>query len=188
MVITILKVPNQKKAFTLVEMILAMGIIAFLIGMGSVALIRFRSVAKVERVHSDLISTLRTTQNSAENSKASFAKKDLFNLTISESLPDYYMVYFENNNYSIYFCDKSGSGANCFPETQNLKSANLSGVDITVTGCQGVAFERLTGNIVSIDSTGAVSETGSCTIRIKATSLSSTRTIEVDFISNNIKI
>jgi prepilin-type N-terminal cleavage/methylation domain-containing protein len=61
------------KGFTLLELMVVMGIAAALLALGTVGLISFRNTVQLDQVRSDFISQLRTAQNLAKNSVASAA-------------------------------------------------------------------------------------------------------------------
>ncbi len=176
----------KKQAFTLLEIIIMLGIAAVVMGMGTYSLITFRNYTQVQNVYTDIVSVLRQEQNKAKNSITS-EQKAIDTGSIIDSIPDYYAVFFESNNYSIYYCEEISDRVNCFVENQNLKKTKFSGVSVNINcGVAGIAFEKLTGDIVGIQSNGSFVQTGVCSITITRPGASSTKSLRIDLVENSI--
>lgn len=169
----------MKKGFTLLEAIIAMGIMAVLLGFSTVALIQVKSTIELQNAYSDAISALQTTQNRARNS----VTKPGAPVTV----PDYITVAFQASTYKFQTCIKGSTTITCADDTAAAKPIEILNVEIIPTnGCNTIGFARLTTDIVSVGATGIVTNTGTCTITIKHKSTGNSRVINIDLSSNNI--
>lgn len=171
----------MKRAFTLLEAIIAMGIMAVLLGLSTVALIQVRGAIEIQNAYSDVVSAFQTTQNRARNSVTKPGS--------STQVPDYLSLSFSPTTYLFQTCIKSGTRATCTDDSgQSPKATAILNVQIIPSnGCNRIAFARLTTDIVTIDSTGFITTTGTCSIEIKHTATGNSRQITIDLSSNNIK-
>ncbi|MFS8130892.1 MAG: Tfp pilus assembly protein FimT/FimU [Candidatus Dojkabacteria bacterium] len=169
----------MKKAFTLLEAIIAMGIMAVLLGFSTYALVQVKATIELQNSYSDIISALQTTQNRARNSVTKPGS--------STTVPDYITVAFQPTTYNFQTCVKNGSRVTCTDDTASAKPSEILNVQIQPSnGCNTIGFARLTSDLVTVDSNGALNSTGSCTITIVHSSTGNSRVISIDLSSNNI--
>ncbi len=169
----------MKKAFTLLEAIIAMGIMAVLLGFSTFALIQVKATIELQNSFSDIISALQTTQNRARNSVTKPGS--------STTVPDYITVAFQPTTYNFQTCTKGASRITCTDDTASAKATEILNVQLQASnGCGIIGFARLTSDIVSVDSNGIVTTTGNCTITITHSSTGNSRAISIDLSSNNI--
>lgn len=177
----------NKKAFTLLEIMVVLGVIAFLFGLGTIALIRFRNYTQLTTSYNELVSSLKSLQNKAKNSVASSA----ISSDIPNAVPDLYTLRVENNSYDFFDCMILSDRLNCSTLSQQESVIMPSGVQLQIEGCIGIAFERLTGNIDLVQTNGALftaDPTGSCTIRLTQTSLGDLRSIVVNADNDTLQL
>lgn len=166
----------KKSAFTLLEMMVVLGVIAFLTGLGTIALIRFRNYTQLTTSFNELVTAVKVIQNNAKNSVASSALSN----DIPNAVPDYYTIRVENNSYDFFDCINQSNRIECSSSSTQQDINIPTGVQVQAEGCAGIAYERLTGNLVLVQTNGAIYTTqlnGSCTIRLTSTSLGDVRTI-----------
>jgi len=169
----------MKKAFTLLEAIIAMGIMAVLLGFSTFALVQVKATIELQNSYSDIASALQTTQNRARNSVTTPGA--------TLSIPDYITVAFSPTTYKFQTCTKGSSRITCTDDTASTKAIEILNVQIQPSnGCNTIGFARLTSDIVSVDVNGIVTSTGTCTITITHTSTGNSRVISIDLSSNNI--
>jgi type II secretory pathway pseudopilin PulG len=169
------------KGTTLLELIIVMGVIAAVFGLGIAGLIKFQGTAEVQSVYSDFISNIKTLQNKAKNSVNAAATHD--------KAPYVYAVIFNQNKYTFYNCDKATSTTLiCTEDTSNpevllsIKHSTLSN-----QGCDAVGFTRLTGDIISINTTNfTYNTTGACSYTFLQTSAQVTKDVNINLTSNSI--
>ncbi len=179
------------KGFTLLELMVVMGIAAALLALGTVGLISFRNTVQLDQVRSDFISQLRTAQNLAKNSVASAALGgDLF-----ESKVDGYAIFLNGNNYSLQYCLKQEGSTNY--DCSNAERTDLNpqpGTSIVISTsdankCLGFMFERLSGKMYSMS--GYVTRpdsTGSCVVSFTHNISNNRREVSLDFDNSFINI
>jgi|SRR6185369_7444421 len=169
----------MKKAFTLLEAIIAMGIMAVLLGFSTYALIQVKGTIELQNAYSDVISALQTTQNRARNSVTKPGS--------TNSVPDYVTVAFSPTTYKFQTCLKNSTRITCTDDTASAKATEILNVQIQPSnGCNTIGFARLTSDIVSVDGNGVITATGSCTLTIVHSSTGNSRVISIDLSSNNI--
>lgn len=182
-------------AFTLIELIVAMGIAAVLTGLGVAGLNLFRQTIQFQQANLDFVSALRTVQNMARNSVSS-QRLISQGTSLPQAKVDGYAIFFTTSNYSIRYCIRQGGAGNtqmnCSGvEQDNLKPREYADVQIfpaNTNVCQGVFFERLTGDIRGMSQPiSNPLDTGSCTILIDhINNASLSRQLNIDITNNNI--
>lgn len=175
----------KQKAFTLIEILMVMGVIALIGAIGVYGLTRFRANIEVQTAFNDIFSLLKTLQNNARNSVS-------VNIGGNQFTPDYYSVKFENNNYTVYACNKSGPNIIC-PTNNALDTYRGIGIqNVTITypaqQCEFIAFERLSGDIVDVRGgpNWDISGNTMCTILI-LNSVGDSRRIIVNLVNNTLE-
>ncbi len=184
----------RKKAFTLVEAMIVMGIMAAVLGFGTVGIFRFRDYIELQNGYADITSFLRSIQNSARNSVA-----------YDESggqpiVPDYYAVWFTNEDFSLFACnDRNNNNIDCVPLSRNQQTPNFSNVNFefgSTCGNRLYAFERSTADLIRIRgnvnssgiSNGDPDTFGECDITVVHTNSNSTREISLNLTQNSINV
>lgn len=173
------------KAFTLLELIVVMGIIVLSLGLTVIGITRFRYSIELQNGYSDIFSYIQNVENRSRNSVSSEA---LYNSTGSynESVPDYYVLHFQDDNFSLQACNLNGSRLICLSEEENVKAERFSSVTIAST-CEYVGVHKRDADIVRVDSQSfETSDTGICTVVVGHKSISRTYTIILDLVSNSI--
>lgn len=183
----------KKPAFTLLELLVVMGVIAMMTGMGIYGLTRFQANTQVQTVTTDTLTLLRTVQNNAKNS-ISFATTPTANDICSSNnncVADYYAVTFSSSDYQVFACQKSGSNITC-PSQNNLNIQSVTYPDITFsyegTGCNYIAFQRLSGDIIDVQGNPLWTESSNslCSIKI-SNSYGDYRILEVNLTNNSVR-
>ena len=171
------------------------GIIALIGSLGITGLITFRQTALIKQATREVFSNLETARNKARNSALSISKPAA---TVLESKVDAYAIVFQNNNYSLYYCDEVtaiGTGLQdytCGIETENLKQGIYTDVTITVdpdsaTACTGVLFKEVTGDMKIFENAGQVATVeSSCEIIVSFGETSVRQLISIDAENNEI--
>lgn len=182
------------KAFTLLELLIVMGIIALMSGLGIYGLVRFQANARLESSFNDVLTAIKSVQNMSKNSTA-FNNQSAINPTICSSngicVPDYYSISFSSSGYRVIGCLVSSSNIICPNEnTIEERMVTVGGVNIEYTGqqCEYIAFQRLTSDIKDIVGSPTWSESGNslCNIRL-FNDYGDQRIIEIDILSNSIR-
>ncbi|MEO6728544.1 MAG: type II secretion system protein [Candidatus Dojkabacteria bacterium] len=172
----------MKRAFTLLEAIIAMGIMALLLGTSTFALVQVKSTIELQNAYSDVLSALQTTQNRARNSVTKPGS--------SSTVPDYITIAFAPTTYKFQTCVKSGSTKiTCTDDPATSKAIEILNVQVKAepsNSCVALGFARLTSDIVGVDGGGTITTTGSCTITIVHSTTGNSRVISIDLSSNNI--
>ncbi|MEP7103473.1 MAG: type II secretion system protein [Candidatus Dojkabacteria bacterium] len=167
------------KAFTLLEAIIAMGIMAVLLGFSTYALTQVRSTIELQNAFSDVASALQVAQNRSRNSATKPGSPNV--------AQDYVTVAFRNTTYAFQTCIKGASRVTCVDDTANAKAIEVLHSTIQPSvNCNTIGFSRLTGDIVTVDSNGVVNSSGTCTIKISHTATGNFKQISIDLTSNNI--
>jgi prepilin-type N-terminal cleavage/methylation domain-containing protein len=185
---------QYKQAFTLLELLVVMAIMATMAGLGIQGLIIFRQTVQFQQTESDIITSLNTVRNMARNGVASQELK-LTGGGLSNAVVDAYALHFVDGNYSIYRCRItrafSGDQASC----TNLEKANLKGESLTEVNvvpvdaekCSTLLFIRLSGDVQSLPGSlvGGPDDTGECVFTISH-SLNDQlqRDISIDLVNN----
>lgn len=151
------------RAFTLIEVMVVLAIIAALSGLGITALIQFRNGVELNNGIFQLNSILQTAENNARNATSTGGT--------AGSTPDYYVLEFGATSIQTKSCNKQGtSGTTC---TNNEVINEPAGVDwytTTTTPCVGIAYEKRSGDLVFRQANGTIVTTGQCRISITITS------------------
>ena len=187
---------NQIKnytAYTIVEILVVLGIIAVLSGVGIAGMTLFRRTVQIEQAKNDLLSALRETGNLARNSVSSAVR----GTDVLSGRVDGYALFIDlqEGNYSLRYCIKgSFIGQLQYDCTGVEKSSSqmLSAPEVDIfpvdpAKCQGIFFARLTGDISALSSDiGAPDDVGNCILNLTHTQGGELRQINIDLAGNNI--
>ncbi len=181
-------------AFTIVELLVSMGIIALLAGLGIQALVTFQQTIQFQQAQSDFITIFNNVRNQARNSVAS-RDEVISGDTLPNAVVDGYAIFFDNNTYSLRSCSivrraTSELEGNCRNvEDADAKPTSLDAVNIfplNPTVCAGILIERLSVDIYAMEATTAILQNPpECVYRIEHGSNSRLmRDIRIDLVNN----
>ncbi len=190
---------RRKKAFTLVEAMVVMGIMALVLSFGTVGVIRFRDYIELQNGFSDISTYIRTVQNMARNSVS------YDNVGGVPVVPDYYSIFFTANDFSLLACNDTGviNRVNCTQVTRDIQAPNFSKVGFSFGGDCGnrrlFGFERSTVDLMTYQgavnqsgnlslTNGVKQSTGSCTIIVTHSRSNSSRNITLNLTENSINV
>jgi type II secretory pathway pseudopilin PulG len=170
------------KGFTLIELMLIMGVIAFAMALSIVGLTRFRANIELNTIHTNIISMIndmknKSTNASSESSNGVLTIVDMFGI-MTGSGDVYPMQCDGNSDFTIYSCITPSDISRII-----LGSVRLSGGTCPTR----IGFKRLTSDLVTISSTGGVSNTGTCTVLLQHSFTNETKTITIDLVRNSYK-
>mgnify|MGYP006282888007 CR=1 FL=1 len=160
-----------KKAFTILELIVAMAITVVLFAIGFVGITTLRRTFELRNGYNDVALNMRSMQNNAKN-------------VVSDEdgdIPRVYAVTFTGNGdaaYDLVYCYED---AGCDPLEASTSLERFPEIQIE-SECSGIGFERRTGNIVLVDPTGNIDDPTNenvCTITISHEFLSSSRNLDI---------
>ena len=169
-----LRLKKKNNGFTLLELLVVIGITVTAGALGIYGLITFRETAILKQAGNELFTNVESIRNKARNSVLSIAKS--INNDPLEAKVDAFAIVFEDGNYSSMYCDRSDSTSidyTCAYEKQNLKSEIFTTVDIGLfeeSGyqCAGVLFEGVTGDLSLFANKDSVTtEIGVCIIAVE---------------------
>lgn len=185
----------KNDGISFLELLVVIAIIAVIGSLGILGLSQFRQTATVKQAAREVFSNIETARNKARNSTLSVSKPSD---SVLGSKVDAYAVAFVNNNYNLYYCDKSTAiitglqDYNCGIEIENLKQAIYNDVTITVDPsskfpCKGVLFEEVSGNMKLFADISVVSTVeSSCKIIIGFGNTNLKQVISIDAENNEI--
>ncbi len=144
----------MRRGFTLIEIVIVMGIMGILMGLGTVSLLRSQRRAGVNEAAQVLISDLRSQQTKA-----------MTGVTVGGTVPVGFGIYFEANRYILF----SGSSYNS-SDSMNAEVSISAPSAITNIGFPGNAVVFLarsgevagftpSGNSVTIEEDGGQAKT-----------------------------
>jgi type II secretory pathway pseudopilin PulG len=170
------------KAFTLIELVMIMAIIALAFILSILGLTRFRANIELNTAHTNIISMFSDMKNNSTNAASTSSNGvlsviDLFG--IMTSADNIYPIHCDgNSDFSIYSC----------VTTSDISRIILTPVRVSGGTCPTrIGFKRLTSDLVTISSTGGVSNTGTCTVLLQHSFTNETKTITIDLVRNTYK-
>lgn len=186
------------KAFSLLEMIIVLAVLAAIMGLGWSGLINFRSTAEMQNAYSEMVSVIKTEQNKAKNSVSSGS---------SGTTPYFYALFFSNDKYYAFNCGDSRTPS---LSTTNIRCTKDETVNFRLlpseielvpdASCAGIGFTKLTGKFASFtlpitESLETVTSfdtiynlSGQCNIKIRHNSISAERTIGINLDINSLDV
>lgn len=176
------------KSFTLVELLVVMGIIAVLAGLGIVGMLTFQRVVEVDGATQEFIGNLKTYQNMAINSASSRVYSSGSGQLAGRV--DGYAVQFGDGGYELRYCldadDVNGNFDCQGVEIAEPKSSQYSQVNFATTSdCSLILFERLSGLVYAMNSDFAAPDsTGICEVQITHSAVGVPRTVEINLTEN----
>lgn len=174
-----------KTAFSLLELLIVIAVIAIILSLGTYALISFRNYTQVHGAYTEFASLLNTARNKAHNASYSASKLEQTG-SIAESIPDYYGVYiYSDTSYGLVYCDDSLSGrVNCLEESELPRQTLPQNLSLRADTCEGIIYKKLTGDILKIYNLNQVDTLGECKITFKYTQTTDQREILVNLTQN----
>lgn len=174
-----------KKAFSLLELLIVIAVIAIILSLGTYALISFRNYTQVQSAYTEFASLLNTTRNKARNASLSNSKLELTG-SVSESIPDYYgILIYSDHEYSEIYCEDSvSSSVNCFRENEIASTTLPQNLSISSDNCEGIIYKKLSGDMFRIVNSNKIETTGECSITFKHTQTSEQRRIFINLTQN----
>lgn len=190
--------PSFKKAFTVVELMVVMAIIALLSGLGIQALITFQQTVQFQQAQADIITIFNNIRNQARNSVASKGEV-IDGSTLPNAVVDGYAIFFDDNTYSLRSCTitrraTSELEGSCNKvEDQDAKPISVNEVNIyplDPSVCKGILIERLSVDFYAMeDITSTLQNPAECVFRIEHSRNSElVRDIKIDLINNTSEI
>lgn len=187
---------KRLSAFTLVEIIIAMGIGAMILAAGIGGFQTFRQTIQFQQGYLAVVSQLQTTQNMARNSVASRVVQSQRATDPIGAQVDGYALFFNPTNYNLNYClyptpNQTGPIDCSTIEVSNLKLAEYADVTVTAsTGtCYGIFFARMTGNISAMNGLNATPNdtAADCLIQVRhSQNAALVRVIGINVRANNI--
>lgn len=169
----------MKNAFTLLELVVTMGILAVISAMSIFGLVRFRAVIELNNGYTDIVSLLKTTQNAARNVTSSGGQSGV-------SVPALYTIRFSDNTYTQSNCTSTSNRYICIDlTTQKTVAPSVS--FSPDPNCAYIGFAPLTGEIISLNLSGIATTVQQCSIRIAHSISGDVKTLNVDLLSNTIQ-
>lgn len=176
----------MKKAFTLLQLIVVMGISAGLLGAGIYGLTSYQRYLQLQSGYNDLVSIIKTQQNRAVNSVSLTA--------LGGQAPYIYALRIDNGNYTLYYCQNVAGSIVCTLDASLGQLSQLASNDLQVTSnCSGVGFLKLSTDVVSLSAnaftgSGSVGNTGTCTFTIEHKVTLQSKQITFNLEENNLSL
>jgi prepilin-type N-terminal cleavage/methylation domain-containing protein len=179
---------HLKKAYTLVEIIVALAIITLMFGLGLYAANSFKSYVELQNAYTDLVGDLKTLDNAARNSVYSRSKYETTG-SIAKSVPSAYTILFSDSvsQYSINYCDLNSTIYIC-SEDKNIVNVQTKNNIKFSSSCDQIGFKTGTGDFIAMDTAGNPTAATDCVITIIHSKISSKKTINVSIKYNKITV
>jgi type II secretory pathway pseudopilin PulG len=171
------------KGFTLIELMLIMGVIAVTLALSILGLTRFRSGIELNTAHTNIISYISEIKNKSTNAYGTT------NNGVLQSTVDFFGVSFVGNDVTALNCDGNFdfSTYSCSNATEQ-PPIDLGSVTMTITTCGNrIGFKRLTSDLVSLNTSGGLIVTGTCSLQLRHSFTNETKTITIDLVKNTFK-
>jgi type II secretory pathway pseudopilin PulG len=192
--------PNIKKAYTILELLIVMGIVSVTVALSIYGMLQFRRLAEADQAVTDIVSSIKETKNRAKNN--TIDTKNNLDLSILVKNNFGYLLKFDTDQVTRYTCTKlrtatwnAISTTQCITNKEELKKSSFSniGFESATPGCDGFLLENLTEKI-SITNVNVINAgITACTINVilKDDSNAVTkifRRISVNTITGNITV
>ncbi len=168
----------NKKAFTLLEIIIAIGATSIVLVFSAFGVTRIRDSVELDGTYSDMSSFIRSLSNKARNSQA---------VNFSEGqpvTPDLYSIQIDSDKLTVYICQKADiNTVSCTEVNEEVQIPNTMDIN---SECSSIAFEKSTSQILTYEQNGNIIDTGSCIINLYHTRLQRERSISINFSENSI--
>lgn len=171
------------KAFTLIELMLIMGVIAVAMALSILGLTRFRSAIELNTAYTNVISYLNDIKNKSTNAFGTTSNGVLL------SEVDFFGVSFEGKDVTALNCNGNFDFSN-YSCTSSLETGalNLGNITTSITTCGNrIGFKRLTSDLVSLNTTGGLITTGTCELQLQHSFTNETKTITIDLVRNTYR-
>lgn len=149
---------RKKKAFSLLELVMVLAIIAIIMGLGYQGLIDFRATSEMQNAYADFVGNLKILQTDAKN---------VVNTSSTTGTPaDIYAIFISSSSYKFFDCYKAsfGNSLNCSVDKSLSTLAQNPNIVFTPgSGCSGIGFSKLTTDIVSLNTSADIQNSTSFT-------------------------
>jgi prepilin-type N-terminal cleavage/methylation domain-containing protein len=151
---------KTSKAFTLIELMIVMAVIAGLSVLGIVAIIQFRQGVRINNAVFEFNSIFQTMSNKARNAASISGQAGV--------APDYYVLELLDSSFQVKSCQRTAiaNAVVCSNHEQILEPADIDWYTGIANPCRSIGFERRTADIVFIQPTGTILNSGECIIFI----------------------
>lgn len=137
------------RAYTILELVIVMSVIAVMMGLGIVGLTTFKRNAEFNSSYTSLVTNIRSIQSRARNSVSEDS---------GVTPTDFYGIFFTQNQYFSYRCIRVTNNLNCSKTVRLFQDTSLLNATFTFGNCRNVLFERLTGRLYSVQYTGQLTD------------------------------
>lgn len=146
------------KAFTLIELMIVMAVIAGLSVLGIAAIIQFRQGVQINNAVFEFNSILQTISNKAKNAASISGQPGV--------APDYYVLELLDSSLQVKSCQRTAiaNSVICSNHEEIFEPADIDWYTGIATPCRSIGFEKRTADIVFIQPTGTILNTGECNI------------------------
>lgn len=159
------------RGFTILEVLVVIGVLAVLASLSTWGVFVFQRASQLEGAASELISNLRTIENSARNSVPVRITPNP--PSILSDRVDGYLMTFANGNYGLSLCYIQGANYNCsLMISSQMKSVAYRDVTVSLlpadaSRCNRILYERKTGQIYTMPAAiGAPQKGANCTVNV----------------------
>lgn len=169
------------KAFTLIELMLMLGVIALTLALSIIGLTRFRASIELNTTYTNVVSFISEIKNKSTNA---------FGTTTGGVLNpvDLFAVSFNSGAVSALDCDGNFDFTSYSCVASTGQSVNTGSVAVSITGCDNrIGFKRLTGDLVALNVNGAIQSSGVCTVQLQHSFTNELKTITIDLVKNTYK-
>jgi prepilin-type N-terminal cleavage/methylation domain-containing protein len=181
-----------KRAYTIIELIIVLGLIGALSAIGILGLSAFRQATQTQGAANEFLSNIQNYENMARNSIPSQVRTGT---GLLGDRVDGYAIFFTTTNYSLHYCIDQRSSTGRF-NCQGIESANEKINEyrsVTIyprpadfPRCRGILFERRSGLIYSMSDLIAAPLKGvNCNIEITHVSNMTKKVVIFNLIANS---
>lgn len=175
-----IKVSKVKKAFSILELLIVMGVISSIAMLGIFGLLNVQYSIELNNYYAQLNVFQTTIKNYAVNSFAT-------NASGSKNSADYYAFQYSENKFQNLFCDKVGTSTIECNTIGTLELVTPSFIELTFNpiSCTFFAYEKFSSRVLAIENNGLIFS-GQCTIIVKHRNLAQSKSITFDFENNSV--